>query len=117
MDEATAALRDAFPAEAIEDGLSVYFPIADAKRVVAFLEAREWPILGLEGLDSDGQTIYPRIDRIADFSGSGTEVDTFAAARQILNQWEGDESLLIDFTVRTKNSESSRDQHSKNQGT
>jgi hypothetical protein len=100
MDESTAALRAAFPAEAFEHGESVYFPIQDAKRVVAFLEARGWPILGLEGLHTDGEAIYPRLDRIADFSGFESAVDTFADARRILDIWERDESLLIDFTVQ-----------------
>jgi len=100
MDESTAALKAAFPAEALPHGDSVYFRMSDAKRVVAFLESRGWPILGLEGLHTDGQAIYPDFDRIADFSGIETAADSFASARLILDMWDGDDSLLIDFTVQ-----------------
>jgi hypothetical protein len=97
MTDTSDALRAAFPDVAISHGRSVYFRITDAARVLDFIKARGWAVLGLEGFHAEGQRIRPDLDHIADLSQAGGSPD---AAQRLIATWSQDPGLLVHLTVR-----------------
>jgi hypothetical protein len=90
----------------------LYPSVSAALKAIDWVESHSLVILGFDGLDTDGERIRPRLDRIADFSRDpeptaieGTWDEQVAAscasARATLTRWLGDVQF-VDLSVKPR---------------
>jgi hypothetical protein len=91
---------------ALRSGPDLYPGVQLALDALPWLEERSIVVLGCDGLDTDGQWIRPRLDRIADFSGLLDKHSEWRdrvrlslhEARRLLTEWLGDVQF-VDFAL------------------
>lgn len=87
----------------LKSGSSCYPSVGAALSALDWLEAHNCVVLGFEGFSTDGHTLRPRLDRIADFSEElpapwrDRVRKSIAASRTILAQW--DDVQFVDLVV------------------
>ncbi len=87
----------------------LYPSVSAALTAIDWIESRSLVVLGFDGFDVDGESILPRLDRIADFSTGPHPIaiegnweqrveGSCRAAKATLQQWLGDVQL-VDLVV------------------
>jgi hypothetical protein len=87
----------------LTSGGALYIGIGGAANAVAALQRNSIVVLGMEGFNTDGRSVVPLLDYIADFSSlSGSwesRVQSSAlAARNILDAWQPG-PMFVEFAL------------------
>ncbi len=95
---------------ALRSGPDIYPGVQLALDALAWMEERSVMVLGFDGLDTDGQWIRPRLDKIADFSPlldeRGERNDrvrrSLDESHGVLTEWLG-EVQFVDLVIVAEN--------------